>query len=259
MTSPRLRLVATCLTLASLIACGPSGPSGAEPIAHLRIALSEGAVVGSNVAVTITAVGSAGSDPLTSFNGTVSLEVSDGTMTPSTISATAGTAETTVRFDGVVATVVVTARAGAASGSASIEVLPLPSLSGDAAAPAASAVPRLEYRPRDQDYATNATDLPGTDLSFTTMTAVWDANATIGQVNARRFRSPSLSMLARASRTVVSVAGKVTRRLLGGSHSSRTMLTSPRALGAILQAAGEMSLSQPAQAQTGSANTTTIP
>ena len=87
--------------------------------------------------------------------------------------------------DGVAGPVVLSAAAGIVVGSAVVELSPLTSLPGEVGGRAASALPFVGYRQRPQDYAFGAPDLPGLDLSFTTVTLILEATATVGAGNDR--------------------------------------------------------------------------
>jgi hypothetical protein len=85
----------------ALSACSDSptepGPEGeAEAVAALEIELPDTIIPGLEFEVRVVAVGSSGTKPLSSFDGTIGLAVSDGSVTPSSISVSGGEGSSTV-------------------------------------------------------------------------------------------------------------------------------------------------------------------
>jgi len=187
MPSSRVRALAACLTLVAMIACGPAGPGGpgAETLAAFTLTVDPQPGAYAPTTLTITAVGSAGSAPLSTFGGAVALELEEGGATPASVTLVGGTATVQVTLTGTIGVpLALTARAGTVSGTAVLELGPIAVLPGDPTAAAADALPFLPFRPRDDDYASDAPDLPGLDLSFNTVTALFAPDVTVGDLNA---------------------------------------------------------------------------
>jgi alpha-tubulin suppressor-like RCC1 family protein len=194
------------LALAALIACGPTAPTGpgGGTLAALTLTIDPQPAAYGATPLTITAKGASGA-VLSSFQGAVSLEFDDGSVSPATVTLNGGTATVDVSLAGTIGEPrELTARHGAIEGRATLELGPITTVPGAATALVADALPFLAFRPRAGDYAPDAPDLPGLDLSFTTVTLVLDPGATVGDFNALLVRHAA-GVVAVAAGPVVAV------------------------------------------------------
>jgi hypothetical protein len=171
------------LALAAAVACGPAAPT-APGLAALTISIDPNPAGFTPTPVTITATDASGAT-LTSFGGTITLDLDDGTVSPATITLSAGAATVDVTLGATIGVPLeLIARHGTTEGSATLELTAIPRVPGGAAASAADALPFLGLRPREGDHAFGAPDLPSLPLSVTTLTLVLVPEATIGDLNA---------------------------------------------------------------------------
>jgi alpha-tubulin suppressor-like RCC1 family protein len=171
------------LALLATVACGPAAPTG-PGLAALALTIDPNPPGFTPTPLTITATDANGA-ALTTFQGTITLELDDGTVSPATVALSGGTATLDVTLGATIGVPLeFSARHGAVEGRVAFELGPIPQVPGNTEASAAAALPFLPFRPRTADYAADAPDLPGLDLSFTTVTLVLDDGVTIGDLNA---------------------------------------------------------------------------
>lgn len=154
-----------------------------ETLAGFDIDVPETVGAGSAFAITVTAVGSEGSRPLTSFSGDIALTVSAGSIAPDAIALVSGAANPTVTVADTFGPIEVTVRSGDVIGTSQTFQIVFAALPGNESDPAAGAIPTREFVPRPEDYSDDHPDLPGLPLSHTTLIALVDPSATVGQVN----------------------------------------------------------------------------
>jgi alpha-tubulin suppressor-like RCC1 family protein len=181
--TPRLRRPWwALLALAAAVACGPAAPTG-PGLAALTITIDPNPAGFTPTPLTVTATDASGA-PLTSFGGTVTLHLDDGTVSPASITLSSGAATVDVTLGATIGVPLeLTARHGATEGSATLELAAIPRVPGVGAASAADALPFLGLRPREGDHAFGAPDLPFLPLSVTTLTVVVRPSTTIGDLN----------------------------------------------------------------------------
>jgi hypothetical protein len=161
---------------------GPGGGAGS-----FALALPDSAVAGRGFSVTVTALRADGSQPDTDFSGAVALRASAGTLTPGSVTLTAGSGSAQLRLSGAEGSVTLTAEHAGRSGSAALMVraaTDAEQLPGEPHEPAAGRIPRKRFVARAEDYADNHPALPGMFLSFNTLTLVLALQTTVQQTNA---------------------------------------------------------------------------
>ena len=167
-----------------LTACAPTVlPPPRGELAALRVSVAPAPRPFLPVALQVQAVDAEGSE-VRSVGGDVALTVDQGSLDTGTLSLVDGVATAEVVFSAPVAPLTLTATFGDVSQTVTVDLQPIVPLPGDAATLVASALPSLPYLARDQDYSTDAPDLPGLRLSFNTATVVLGKDTTIGAVNA---------------------------------------------------------------------------
>lgn len=163
-----LRLASTALFL--VLACSgddgpPTTPSG-PALDAFEVAIDDRLVAGRHTSLEVTAIASDGSSPFAGFAGTVTLSVSEGTITPDAVTLDAGRIETTVAVDGTFGPdVVLTLTAGTVTSTATLPPVLLATLPGNPDDDAVAAIPTFEVIPEETDYRTDHPDLPGAPVS----------------------------------------------------------------------------------------------
>jgi hypothetical protein len=184
-----LRTLGLAALLATILAAC-TAPVPNETLASFELLLPANADYGLPFELTVRAVGSGGSAPLTGFDGPVTLTSDRGLLTDTgfelldTLDLTDGVGSVQAVALGDSGDVTLTAAAGAASGSATIEIAPLTALPGDPGDPAEDAIPDLPLIPRDEDYSDDHPELPGVFISPTTLALVLELGTTVGEANA---------------------------------------------------------------------------
>jgi hypothetical protein len=176
--------------LVLLSSCGDgSGGTGPDPVpaetlASFDLTVPDSITEGEAFSLTVTAVGNRGANPLTSFSGSVSLTTTVGTVTPTslTVSAGTGTAQVTLSDPGQQT---LAASGGGRTGSVGLQVadLPDPTILGDPAAALEEAVPDSLYLPEPDDYSNNHPDLSGIYLSYNVVLLAFNLGTTVQQAN----------------------------------------------------------------------------
>jgi hypothetical protein len=177
--------------LVLLPSCGDGGggtgpdPVPAETLASFALTVPDSITEGEPFSLTVRAVGNRGTNPLTSFSGSVALATTLGTVTPASLTVSAGTGSAQVTLS-VPGQQTLSASGGGRSGSALVDVtdLPDPPIEGDPNATVEQAVPDSAFRPRAEDYSDNHPSLPGIYLSHNTLLLAFQLGTTVGQANA---------------------------------------------------------------------------
>lgn len=191
-TLSRALAITTLLSFPVLYSsCGDGGggagpdPQPAEVLASFELTVPDSIAEGEAFSLTVTAVGNRGTKPLASYNGTVSLSTTLGTVNPSslTVSSGAGSQQVTLSNPGQQT---LTASGGGRTGSVGIEVtdLPEPVIPGDPGATLEQAVQYSAFEPRAEDYSSDHPDLPGLYLSHNTILLAFHVGTTVEQANA---------------------------------------------------------------------------
>lgn len=158
---------------------GTTDPSEDDSLTGLDLFLPAEIVSGRPFEMTIEALGRGAPG----FSGDVVLDVRGAAIDEPLVALVDGTATVTRTLSGPGDPVTITARAAGVSGLVEIPALFQAALPGDPADPAMGALPSLRFTPRPQDYSDDNPDLGGM-VSFNTVTVVFRAEATVGEVNA---------------------------------------------------------------------------
>lgn len=176
------------LLLLLLTACPTSTPPpSGETLASFDVSVPASAQEGASFTLTVTAVGSQGTEPFTSFEGTVALAASTGTLSPSSLTLADGTGTVDATVTGADGNVTITASSGGVSGSATLVIgddPPTTSLPGDPGDPAAEAITQSRWEPRPDDYQADHPELGDTYVSTNTLLLAFTLETTVAQANA---------------------------------------------------------------------------
>ncbi len=133
--------------------------------------------------ITVRAIGRRGTKPLTDANGTVTLSVPQGTISPTTLSLASGVAAGQVSLLGTMGSLTVTASLGSALGTGTIVTVSPDSIAGSIANDVAEMIPDITFVPRAQDFSQDHPDLAGAHVSYNTILIAFTQGTTIGQAN----------------------------------------------------------------------------
>ncbi|MCK6551028.1 S8 family serine peptidase, partial [Myxococcota bacterium] len=155
-----------------------------EALAALELDATSPVTAGAPFTLVVTAVGTDGAKPLTSFDGTVTLSASAGTISPASIVLERGRGEASVTLGGALGAVTIEARTGAIAGLLVVQVVGASRLPGADSDLAAGAIPTLRFHARPEDYSDDHPSAPGLFVSFDTIAVVLALDATVGDANA---------------------------------------------------------------------------
>ena len=158
-----------------------------ERLASFELTLPSSVAEGQTFELTVMAVGSRGSEPLVTFDGTVELTVSSGTITPASLPLTSGTGTVDATVTGATGEVIVTATHDNVSGSAQVTLTPdatADQLPGDPDDLAAEAIPRQDFEPRADVYSDDHPELGGMLISHNTLLLVFTLETSVAEANA---------------------------------------------------------------------------
>ncbi|MGD2124180.1 MAG: S8 family serine peptidase, partial [Gemmatimonadota bacterium] len=162
---------------------GPD-PLPAETLASFDLSVPDSITEGEGFSLTVTAVGSRGTKPLTSYSGTAFLSTTLGTVSPSSLAVSngAGSGQVTLSTPGPQT---LTASGGGRTGSVGVEVtdLPDPTIPGDPNATMEQAVQDSVYLPDPEDYSIGHPEFSGVHLSHNTILVAFKAGTTVGEAN----------------------------------------------------------------------------
>jgi hypothetical protein len=186
----RVSSLATLLILPVVLSSCGDGSGGTEPdpqpetLASFQLTVPDSITEGEAFALTVKAVGNRASTPLTSYSGSVTLTTTLGTVTPAslTVSAGTGSAQITLTDPGQQT---LTASGGGRTGSIGVAVtdLPDPPLEGDPLATLEQVVQDSVFDPNPDDYSNDHPDLPGIYLSHNTVLLAFQVGTTVGEAN----------------------------------------------------------------------------
>ncbi|MCJ7628911.1 MAG: S8 family serine peptidase [Longimicrobiales bacterium] len=187
----RIIVFAPILSLPILFSsCGDGGggagpdPVPAESLASFMLTVPDSIAEGEAFALTVAAVGNRGSNPLTSYSGSVGLSTTLGTVSPSSVAVSggAGSAQVTLSNPGQQT---LSVAGGGKSGSAAVDVtdLPDPTIPGDLAATLEQAVQDSVFLPNGDDYSTDHPNFPGVYVSHNTIMMTFAVGTTVDQAN----------------------------------------------------------------------------
>ena len=155
-----------------------------ETLSKFTIVLPDSVAYGEVFSLTVKAVGSSGTSPLSSFNGYVVLTASDGTVTPDSLRLFSGTGTGDVVLSGGGGSQTITAAYGSIVGSALVNAGYMTGLDGGPQDPANPAIPSFEFIADDDGYSVGHPDLPGMYLSHNTIMLAFGLGTTVEQANA---------------------------------------------------------------------------
>jgi len=186
----RAASVALLLTLPIVFSSCGDGGGGTEPdpqpetLASFQLTVPDSVAEGEAFSLTVRAVGNRGTNPLTSYNGSVTLSTTLGTVTPTSLSVSngSGTAQVTLSDPGQQT---LAASGGGRTGSQGVAVtdLPDPTIPGDPQATLEQAVQDSVFFPDPDDYSNNHPELAGMYLSHNTILLVFGLGTTVEEAN----------------------------------------------------------------------------
>jgi hypothetical protein len=182
--------LAAATVVLCLASCGDGGgttgpePEPAEALASFQMTVPDSIAEGEAFPLTVNAVGNRGTNPLTSYSGSVSLSTTLGTVSPSSLTVSSGTASGQVTLS-TPGPQTLTASAGGRTGTASVNVtdLPDPTITGDPDATLEQAVGDSVYIPDPDDYSNDHPDLAGMYLSHNVVLMAFQVGTTVQQAN----------------------------------------------------------------------------
>lgn len=220
------RILLAVAGLAALVACGGDDPSGpgptAEVVDHLVVEAPGTITPGQPFELRVVAVGSAGTRPFPGFDGEVGLGVSDGTVTPSTLTMSAGEGTVVATIQTTAPGIELSVENASASGSIEIRCATEASVTVTSGRFYLSAVATAQAVDTDQ-FVRNEEEasMPAT-LDFS---QALEANAEVSQLTAQEVlvtaSSASESNLVVQSRSLGSTA-LVGMSILGGGSGVAT-------------------------------------
>jgi signal peptidase I len=172
-----------------LSSCGDGG-GGTEPdpqlqpetLASFHLTVPDSITQGEAFSLTVNAVGSRASNPLTTYSGSVTLSTTVGTITPTSLSVTNGTGTAQVTL-GDPGQQTLNASGGGRTGTVTVQVAEAPALTGAGNDPVESAIPDLEYVPDVGDFSNTHPEMPGIYISFNTALLAFQLGTTVGEAN----------------------------------------------------------------------------
>ncbi|MBN1164655.1 MAG: S8 family serine peptidase [Candidatus Krumholzibacteriota bacterium] len=164
-------------------ACDNPDEPEMERLGSFRVSVPDTVTAGVEFALTVTAVGSEGTSPFTSFNGYVTLTSSEGTLSPDTLQLVHGIGSNQVVLSSSTESQTVTATGSGKNGSVIINATFMTVMQGDPEDPAEEAIPEFSFVPNKEEYSTDHPQLEGFPLSFKTVMAVFELGTTVEEAN----------------------------------------------------------------------------
>lgn len=171
--------------LSTLVSCddSSSGTPVSGEMTEIRVSLSPAVMPYVPTSLVVTAVDANGLT-VREVEGQVELDLAGGSLSLDELTLEKGEAESEILIEAPVTQVVLTVTFGEFTTQTTVDLSPIRPVPGAESASAAQALPSLPYLAREQDYSTDAPDLNGVDLSFNTVTAVFDKGVTVSDLNA---------------------------------------------------------------------------
>jgi hypothetical protein len=174
-------VISACLLLTS---CDKSTEPIPELLSSFSLTVPGTVTAGEAFNLTVSAVGSEGTQPFPEFGGYVVLTASDGSITPDSLLLSGGTGSGTVVLSGQSDTQTITATHGTTSGSVTVNATFMTTLPGNPNDSANEAIPSFEFIADGDDYTDGHPSLSGMYPSQNTIMIAFELGTTIGQANA---------------------------------------------------------------------------
>ncbi len=177
-------VILTVAASAMIQSCDSSTEPGSEILSKFSISLPDSVTIGETFTVTVTAVGSEGTSPFSSFNGYVVMTSSDGSVTPDSLLLSSGAGSGEIVLSGGSVSQTITATHGSINGSATVNAGFMSILEGDPEDSANEAIPPFEFIADENAYSDGHPELPGMYPSHNTIMIAFELGTTVGQANA---------------------------------------------------------------------------
>ncbi len=176
-----LAVAAACLPLVS---CSDSSTEPeAEILKSFSLDVPDTVTTGESFALSVTAVGSEGTSPFSSFAETVFLSASGGSVTPDSLVLTGGEGSGQVVLSGSSDAQTITATYGSVTGSAVVNAEFMTILEGGSDDSANEAIPGFPFIADGDDYSDTHPSLGTMFVSYNTIMLSFEPGTTVGQAN----------------------------------------------------------------------------
>jgi hypothetical protein len=153
-----------------------------ETLQRFDLTLPDSVSAGEPFTLTVNAIGSLGSDPLTTYSGTVTLAVSSGDLDPSSLEIVRGVGQASVTISAALGDVIVTVTGSGRSAEADVAVFGAMLPGGDDD-PVEEVIPPFDFVPLAEDYSEDHPDLGGLAVSFNALVLVFEQGTTVADAN----------------------------------------------------------------------------
>jgi hypothetical protein len=176
--------VLTALVVFSLIlSCDNTTAPQPEFLASFHIGAPDTVTAGNLFTITVTAVGTQGTSPYSSFEGSVVLTASGGSISPDTLILRGGTGSGQVVLSGSSDAQTIKATYYDIQGSIVVNAKFMSLLEGNPNDSANEAIPGFEFFANKDDYSDNHFSLSGMYVSHNTIMLAFELGTTVGQAN----------------------------------------------------------------------------
>jgi hypothetical protein len=177
-----LAVAAACLPFVS---CSDSSTEPeAEILKSFSLGVPDTVIAGEGFSLAVAAVGSEGTKPFASFDGTVILTVSGGAISPDSLELIDGSGSGQVVLSGSDASQTITATYGSVTGSVTVNAELMTVLEGDPDDSANEAIPGFPFIANGDDYSDGHPSLGSMYVSHNTVMLSFTPGATVSDANA---------------------------------------------------------------------------